>query len=242
MQWTNLHYIKNPALRIAEQKNILMAQIENARQAQRERHHSELLSFENAKLMLEERLGLRRLEDEKQRHQDNMQMQRQQMSNQLQIANIQANNQIELQRMQSHSQMQLAMFTHFATISQQTNQAILTAMQTMINDIVNENQHQREMEKQIFLSRIELIKIKLNNKHEQEMKILNHNLLLVEKRLDSQLRKEEIDFEKYCTVFYKLLEKILELSERKQILDESTFNRWNDDVLYQMFACVQPNK
>lgn len=236
MYWTNLHYIQNPTLRIAEQKNMLMAQVENAKQAQKERHHSELMSFQNAKLMLEERLGLRKLEDERQRHQDNMQMQQQQIANQLQVANIQANNQIELQRMQSNSQMQLSMFAHFSAISQQTNQAIFTAIQTMLNDVISENQHQREMEKQVFLSRIELIKVKLQNKHEQEMRTLNHNLLLVEKKLDSQLKREEVDFDKYSTVFYKLLENVLEISESKQTLDEATLNRWEDDVFYQMYG------
>ena len=236
MYWTNLHYIQNPALLIAEKKNMLMDKIESAKQAQKERHHNELMSFQNAKLMLEERLGLRKLDDERQQHQDNMQMQQQQIANQLQVANIQANNQIELQRMQGNSQMQLSMFAHFSAINQQTNQAIFTAMQAMLNDVISENQHQREMEKQVFLSRIDLIKIKLQNKHEQEMSALNHNLLLVEKRLDSQLKREDIDFDKYSTVFYKILENVLELSENKQTLDEATLNRWEDDVFYQMFG------
>lgn len=234
MYWTNLHYIQNPALRIAEQKNMLMAQVESAKQAQKERHHSELMSFQNAKLMLEERLGLRRLEDERQQHQDNMQMQQQQIANQLQVANIQANNQIEVQRMQSNSQMQLSMFAHFSAISQQTNQAIFTAMQTMLNDVISENQHQREMERQVFLSRIELIKVKLQNKHEQEMRTLNHNLLLVEKKLDSQLKREEVDFDKYSTVFYKLLEKVLELSEQKQELDKAKIDEYMNNFSKQM--------
>lgn len=234
MYWTNLHYIQNPALRIAEQKNILMSQIESAKQAQKERHHNDLLSFQNAKLMLEERLGLRKLDDERQRHQDNLQMQQQQINNQLQIANIQANNQLELEQIRSSTQMQGLMLGHFSTIAQQTNQALLNMLQTMLNDTINHNQHQRTMEQQEYLSRIELIKIKLQQKHEREMTTLSHNLLLVEKRLDSDLRREELNFEKYCTVFYKLLEKVLELSEQKQELDTAKIDKYMNNFRTQM--------
>lgn len=234
MYWTNLHYIQNPALRIAEQKNMLMSQIESAKQAQKERHHNDLLSVQNAKLMLEERLGLRKLDDERQRHQENLQMQQQQINNQLQIANIQANNQLELEQMRSSTQMQGLMLGHFSAIAQQTNQAFLNMLQTMLNDTINHNQHQRTMEQQEDLSRIELIKIKLQQKHEREMTTLNHNLLLVEKRLDSDLRREELDFEKYCTVFYKLLEKVLELSEQKQELDKAKIDEYMNNFSKQM--------
>lgn len=234
MSWTNLHYIQNPALRIAEQKNILMSQIESAKQEQKERHHNDLLSVQNAKLMLEERLGLRKLDDERQRHQENLQMQQQQINNQLQIANIQANNQLELEQMRSSTQMQGLMLGHFSAIAQQTNQAFLNMLQAMLNDTINHNQHQRTMEQQEDLSRIELIKIKLQQKHEREMTTLNHNLLLVEKRLDSDLRREELDFEKYCTVFYKLLEKVLELSEQKQELDKAKIDEYMNNFSKQM--------
>lgn len=236
MSWTNLHYIQNPALRIAEQKNILMSQIESAKQAQKERHHNDLLSVQNAKLMLEERLGLRKLDDERQRHQDNLQMQQQQINNQLQIANIQANNQLELEQMRSSTQMQGLMLGHFSAIAQQTNQAFLNMLQAMLNDTINHNQHQRNMEQQEYLSRIELIKIKLQQKHEREMTTLNHNLLLVEKRLDSHLKREEIDFDKYSTVFYKLLEQVLGLSEANTKIDEEAIDRYTDDLFYQMYG------
>lgn len=237
MYWSNLHYIQNPALRIAEQKNLLTSQIESAKLSQAERHHNELLSFQNAKLALEEKLGIKRIEEERQRHEDNMQMQQQQMNNQLSIAHIQANNQLEIQRIQSNLQMQLAMFSHFSLINQQTNQMIMNAMQTVLNDIVSENQHQREMEKQLFISRIELIKMKIQNKHAKEMAILSHNLLLVEKRLDSHLKREEIDFDKYSTVFYKLIEKILGLSEDGiKIDDTEKIDKYVDDMFYQMYG------
>lgn len=202
MSFTNLYYLQNPALgiardknNIAHQKNVLMAQIENAKQAQQDRHHYELLSFQNDKLMAEQRLGLRRLDNEMEKHQDNMQMQKQQMDNQFKIA-----------EMNNNTTLTNTMFSHFAVMGQQNNQAMWGMLGKVLDDILQENAHKRQMEAMKFSSELELIKLEMTQKHEKAVITLKHNLILVEKRLDSDLKREEIDFDKYSTVFYKLLE------------------------------------
>lgn len=236
MYWTNLHYIQNPALLIAEQKNILMDKIESAKQAQKDRHHYELLSFQNDKLIAEQRLGLRKLDDEMIRHQDSLRMQQEQMENQLKIAENQGITQIQISKMNNEANLTNTMFSHFAVMGQQNNQAMWSMLYKVLDDILQENEHKRKMEAMRFSSELELIKLEIAQKHEMAVIALNHNLLLVEKRLDSQLKREDIDFDKYSTVFYKILENVLELSENKQTLDEATLNRWEDDVFYQMFG------
>lgn len=232
MSFTNLYYLQNPALgiardknNIAHQKNMLMAQIESAKQAQQDRHHYELLSFQNDKLMAEERLGLRKLDDEMKRHQDNIQMQLQQMDNQFKIA-----------EMTNATTLTNTIFSHFAVMAQQNNQAMWNMLGKVLDNILQENEHKRQMEAMRFSSELELIKLEIIQKHDKAVITLNHNLLLVEKRLDSHLKREEIDFDKYSTVFYKLLEQVLGLSEANTKIDEEAIDRYTDDLFYQMYG------
>lgn len=97
------------------------------------------------------------------------------------------------------------MFSHFAVMGQQNNQAMWGMLYKVLDDILQENEHKRKMEAMRFSSELELIKLEIAQKHEMAVITLNHNLILVEKRLDSQLKREDIDFDKYSTVFYKIL-------------------------------------
>lgn len=236
MYWSNLHYIQNPALRIAEQKNILMSQIESAKQAQKDRHHYELLSFQNDKLIAEQRLGLRKLDDEMQKHLDNLRMQQQQMENQFKIAENQSATQIKITEMNNNTTLTNTMFSHFAVMGQQNNQAMWNMLGKVLDDILQENAHKRQMEAMRFSSELELIKLEMIQNHERKVIVLNHNLLLVEKRLDSDLKREELDFDKYSTVFYKLLEQVLGLSEANTKIDEEAIDKYTDDLFYQMYG------
>lgn len=231
-------------LRFQREKNLLHKVIEEAKFNQKERHHNELLSFNYQKLNNEQNIAKDKLAFEKEK---NLQA--------LQLQEIQMQNNLELQDRQHQGQLDLAILNNFHQIHQSENMQLNSVLGKLLENKIAEKQNQRDVQLKAIEARIETIKmklahkqqmeklekehqydiekIKLLHKQEAENKKLQHNLLVVEKYVDSHLVNTELEFDKFVTIVYRLVERAVGL---EVTINDSDIQAYVDEAMGQMQA------
>lgn len=215
---------------IAQMQNAnayLRNQISQAKLQQDNYHHQQLMSLNQAKMELDRQMQSEKMSFERYKFDQTMAAQREQSQSQIAVAEIQADSQWKQTIWQSQSNQTLAFMGMQGKLIEQQNQAIqmmlMRVLDFQLNEQMAQNNHERQKELLDCQYRIREMELKLQQKHDRERSLFEHNARVLEQVLGQKLK---------------------ELSNKINLMDKFSYEKFEQNIadIVQEVLSMQPEK